>query len=155
MIPMTHRGTARSLAAIAVQGLLVGCGAQPTQQAIVDVEPPAARPEYPPAPTASASVAAPPSHVEPQTKACCRGTNDCKGRGQCKTAVNECRGMNECKGQGGCAAAECHVIDRDPEKACCKGLNDCKGKGQCKTDAHNCKGLNQCKGQGGCAPSGC
>jgi hypothetical protein len=28
--------------------------------------------------------------------------NECKGKGGCKTDVNECAGKNECKGKGGC-----------------------------------------------------
>jgi hypothetical protein len=38
---------------------------------------------------------------------CCQGTNDCKGKGNCKTARNACKGMNDCKGQGGCKSAPC------------------------------------------------
>lgn len=34
--------------------------------------------------------------------ACCKGMNECKGKGGCKTDVNECAGKNECKGKGGC-----------------------------------------------------
>ncbi len=30
----------------------------------------------------------------------CYSANECKGKGQCKTAKNECRGKNSCKGQG-------------------------------------------------------
>jgi hypothetical protein len=35
-------------------------------------------------------------------KACCKGQNECKGKGSCKTDKNECKGQNECKGKGGC-----------------------------------------------------
>lgn len=28
----------------------------------------------------------------------CKGMNECKGQGGCKTGKNECAGMNECKG---------------------------------------------------------
>lgn len=37
-----------------------------------------------------------------EAKDCCKGINECKGKGGCKTAANECKGMNECKGKGGC-----------------------------------------------------
>ena len=36
-------------------------------------------------------------------KACCKGKNDCKGKGGCAVAgKHDCAGKNECKGQGGC-----------------------------------------------------
>jgi hypothetical protein len=34
--------------------------------------------------------------------ACCKGLNECAGKGGCHTATNECAGKNECKGKGGC-----------------------------------------------------
>jgi len=33
----------------------------------------------------------------------CKGMNNCKGQGGCKTADNDCKGKNSCKGKGGCA----------------------------------------------------
>jgi hypothetical protein len=33
----------------------------------------------------------------------CKGKNDCKGQGGCKTSDNGCKGKNSCKGKGGCA----------------------------------------------------
>src|SRR5712664_4850843 len=30
----------------------------------------------------------------------CEGTNDCKGKGACKSASHDCKGKNDCKGQG-------------------------------------------------------
>lgn len=36
-----------------------------------------------------------------QAKACCKGMNECKGKGGCK-ANGSCAGKNECKGKGGC-----------------------------------------------------
>jgi uncharacterized membrane protein len=30
----------------------------------------------------------------------CAGTNDCKGKGACKSAQNDCKGKNGCKGKG-------------------------------------------------------
>jgi len=32
----------------------------------------------------------------------CKGANDCKGQGGCKTGDNGCKGQNSCKGHGGC-----------------------------------------------------
>jgi hypothetical protein len=32
----------------------------------------------------------------------CKGMNECKGQGGCKTDKHACKGMNDCKGQGGC-----------------------------------------------------
>lgn len=29
----------------------------------------------------------------------CNGSNDCKGKGGCKSAKNDCKGHNGCKGQ--------------------------------------------------------
>src|SRR5919204_3143570 len=47
----------------------------------------------------------------------CKGHNECKGKGGCKTDANACAGKNECKGKGGCAAAA--------TKHDCKGKNEC------------------------------
>ena len=35
----------------------------------------------------------------------CKGKNECKGQGGCKTGDNGCKGKNSCKGKGGCASA--------------------------------------------------
>jgi hypothetical protein len=40
-------------------------------------------------------------------KDCCKGKNECKGNGNCKTDSNDCSGKNECKGQGGCKPEDC------------------------------------------------
>jgi hypothetical protein len=49
-----------------------------------------------PAGSASAPIAV-------RDKACCKGKNDCKGKGGCAVAgKHECAGKNDCKGQGGC-----------------------------------------------------
>ena len=48
---------------------------------------------------------------EPQKtipKHSCKGMNECKGQGGCKTADHACKGMNECKGKGGCATDGSH-----------------------------------------------
>lgn len=34
----------------------------------------------------------------------CKGHNECKGKGGCKTDKHDCAGKNECKGKGGCKA---------------------------------------------------
>lgn len=33
----------------------------------------------------------------------CKGNNDCKGKGGCRSGDRGCRGKNTCKGKGGCA----------------------------------------------------
>ena len=33
----------------------------------------------------------------------CKGKNDRKGKGGCKSGDNGCKGKNSCKGKGGCA----------------------------------------------------
>ena len=38
--------------------------------------------------------------------ASCKGKNDCKGMGNCKTEKHACAGKNECKGQGGCKTTD-------------------------------------------------
>ncbi len=68
-------------------------------------------------------------------KHACKGMNECKGQGGCKTDKNECKGHNSCKGTGGCATV----------KHECKGMNECKGQGGGAE-----KGKNECKGKGGC-----
>ena len=41
---------------------------------------------------------------EPE-RACCKGMNDCKGKGGCAVEnQHDCAGKNECKGLGGCNA---------------------------------------------------
>lgn len=37
-------------------------------------------------------------------KHACKGQNECKGQGGCKTDTNACKGQNACKAQGGCKA---------------------------------------------------
>lgn len=47
-------------------------------------------------PTAMAAGAdVPPKHA-------CKGQNDCKSQGGCKTDKHACKAQNDCKGQGGC-----------------------------------------------------
>ncbi len=41
--------------------------------------------------------------VAQAAKACCKGLNSCKGKGDCAVpGKHECGGQNACKGQGGC-----------------------------------------------------
>lgn len=40
---------------------------------------------------------------EKRAKHVCKGRNECKGQGGCKTGDNGCAGKNSCKGKGGCA----------------------------------------------------
>ncbi len=78
-------------------------------------------------------------------KHACKGMNECKGHGGCKSGDNGCAGKNSCKGKGGCATAAHHD---------CKGHNECKGQGGCKSGDNGCAGKNSCKGKGGCARPG-
>lgn len=39
----------------------------------------------------------------------CKGANECKGKGGCKSAENACKGKNSCKG---------HVFEAKDEKEC-------------------------------------
>jgi hypothetical protein len=170
------------LAAAAVEGLLAGCasGAPASSVVTVDVATTASASravaeDKEPTPARRAEPEKPPARVV--DRHCCKGSNDCKGLGNCKVeGRHDCKGMNNCKGLGGCKSANC-VDTADPivpgmpvkaacgakgncrattQPACCKGLNDCKAKGWCKVEGkHECKGMNDCKGQGGCKPSTC
>ncbi len=55
-------------------------------------------------PSPAGAAAAPSSGaVANAEKACCKGLNDCKGKGGCGVpGKHDCAGKNECKGQGGC-----------------------------------------------------
>jgi hypothetical protein len=79
------------LLAAAISGLILGAsckGASPS--AAGDVH----------AATPAASAAAGPHKGD---KACCKGLNDCKGKGGCAVpGKHDCAGKNDCKGQGGC-----------------------------------------------------
>jgi len=41
----------------------------------------------------------------------CKGQNDCKGLGGCKSGDNGCAAKNSCKGKGGCAVPVQHGED--------------------------------------------
>ena len=79
-------------------------------------------PEYPPEvapstatpaepqPNAKAAVATPAPDRRigaRQAKSCCKGLNECKGKGMCKTDRHACKGMNQCKAMGGCKPPVC------------------------------------------------
>jgi hypothetical protein len=81
----------KALAFTAVGGLVAGlsaCGPDKPADAA-------------PAPSGEASAA------PAAAKECCKGKNDCKQKGGCKTDANECKGKNECKQKGGCKSGEC------------------------------------------------
>ena len=98
----------KTVAALAVAGLtsVVACGGS---------TPEAAAPEAP-AESAEAAEAAPAADgaapaaegaegasATAAGKECCKGLNECKGKGGCAVeGKNECKGTNECKGKGGC-----------------------------------------------------
>ena len=92
-----HMG--KTLALSAVGGMvagLAGCGSTPAP-----TDPAGAAPAADPAAAMPAAAAA-------GEKACCKGHNECKGKGNCKVeGKQDCKGHNECKGQGGCKAADC------------------------------------------------
>ena len=117
----------RTLTLAAAGGMLasLGCHGAATSPTAAAV----AMPEYPPSGDkadggAARAAAAPPDaqNADPEaqetararvavrqkpSKDCCKGRNDCKGKGWCKTDKNACKGRNQCKGQGGCKPAVC------------------------------------------------
>jgi hypothetical protein len=62
------------------------------------------------APSAELTAVARPDPPPPDPRlerACCKGKNECKGKGMCKTERHDCKGLNECKGLGGCKPTDC------------------------------------------------
>ena len=53
-------------------------------------------------PAAGAPGATVPATPGVGAKHACKGQNDCKAQGGCKTEKHACKGQNDCKGQGGC-----------------------------------------------------
>ncbi len=50
-------------------------------------------------------------------KAGCKGKNDCKGMGGCKTNAHDCKGENSCRGRGGCAVDDANeAVDMAEKK---------------------------------------
>jgi hypothetical protein len=161
-----------SLARAAAQGLLSGLGlvaCSPTQTSttapVAPMDPVATS-----APSGSSRVAPSPPPLRPGTlgvatsrdvrdRACCRGLNDCKGKGGCANDAHDCAGKNECKGTSTACPPEQSSFNTPSglagaPKDCCKGKNECKGKTACKVPGHHeCRGRNECKGKGlACLP---
>jgi hypothetical protein len=84
-------------------GLMLGavaCGGSQQPAEAPEAAAPAAEP-------GADSAAMPAAEGEPtaaaaEAKACCKGLNECKAKGGCKTDANACHAQNECKGKGGC-----------------------------------------------------
>ncbi len=95
----------RPLHCLAAVGLLAGCHAREADdaRAVVKIEPSPAKSAAPD------DDPPPPIHLAPveRHKDCCKGRNDCKGMGNCKTDRNDCKGKNDCKGLGGCKPFDC------------------------------------------------
>jgi hypothetical protein len=87
----------KSILAAASAGLMVGalaaCGGSTPPAEAPTAEAPAAD---------GAAMADAPAADAASAKECCKGHNECKGKGACKTDTNGCAGQNECKGKGGC-----------------------------------------------------
>ncbi|MEN9577448.1 MAG: hypothetical protein RJA70_457 [Pseudomonadota bacterium] len=96
---------AKSFAAAAAAGLMaVACGGSTAPAETPDgAAAEAAAEGAEAAPAAEEAEAAPAAEGAAEDKACCKGMNECKGKGGCKVeGGNTCQGMNECKGKGGC-----------------------------------------------------
>lgn len=52
----------------------------------------------------AAPAAAPEPGAAAGAKDCCKGLNECKGKGGCAGDSHDCAGKNECKAAGGCNA---------------------------------------------------
>ncbi len=93
----------KSIASAASAGLMVGalaaCGGSTPPAEAPAAEAPAAEA---PAVDAHAHDHAAPEGDAAGAKECCKGMNECKGKGACATDANTCAGKNECKGKGGC-----------------------------------------------------
>ncbi len=53
---------------------------------------------------------------ESGAKHACKGMNECKGQGGCKSGDNGCVGKNSCKGKGGCAVTGKHEEKKEEKK---------------------------------------
>ena len=96
-----------SLLVAAIGGIALGAtacgGSMPSAPGVTD--PSAAMPSTPSAPSAAMPATPGATSATPAAKHACKGKNDCKGQGGCKTDKNSCKGQNACKGQGGCKTA--------------------------------------------------
>jgi hypothetical protein len=109
------------VAAAAAAGLLagLGCASSPPVDKTdasspadddgqtLEVAIPPARSAPPSDLTAAPRSDPPPMATAHREKSCCKGLNECKGKGNCKTDHNDCKGLNECKGKGGCKGTDC------------------------------------------------
>jgi hypothetical protein len=97
----------------AVAGIVSACTPEPGGAVVAPVgtatvdPPPPATVVVKPAATAAPTASTMPTTMESAPPASgsghsCKGMNDCKGQGGCKTTQHACKGMNDCKGQGGC-----------------------------------------------------
>jgi hypothetical protein len=91
-----------SLLVAAVGGILLGatgCGGGSQPEPATEATPAAT-----PAPVVPGAAPADPAAAPAATgeKMSCKGLNDCKGKGGCKSDKHDCKGKNDCKGQGGC-----------------------------------------------------
>lgn len=127
---MTSSPLATRLAFFAVSGLLAGiaacsAAAPATGEVVVPAPPentagtdatvavddtaeePAANEPAAPKPRTKRQASPPPPTKSSGSKMCCRGLNECKGKGMCKTNDHQCKGLNDCKGNGGCKSPSC------------------------------------------------
>lgn len=80
---------------------------EPSQGQTVEIALPPAGSAPPVVLTAAERAEPPPTPIGQKVRECCKGMNECKGKGMCKTERHDCKGLNECKGLGGCKPMEC------------------------------------------------
>ena len=93
----------KTVAALAVAGLtsVVACGGSTPEPTTPAAAPESA--EAAEAPAADGAAPAADGAATAEGKECCKGMNECKGKGGCAVeGKHECKANNECKGQGGC-----------------------------------------------------
>jgi hypothetical protein len=78
-----------TMIAAAVGGILLGLNG------CAESTPPAAAPADTTASSADGGAA----------KHACKGQNECRSQGGCKTDTHACKGQNDCRSQGGCKTA--------------------------------------------------
>lgn len=92
----------KTMAFLAVNGMITGlCGCGPTGRdsvPTIEIGEARAAPDEP---------SPRPKRAGKRASNCCKGMNDCKGKGMCKTDKHDCKGMNACKGRGGCKPSDC------------------------------------------------
>jgi hypothetical protein len=103
--PMNPKSSlfASALVSSALGGLVAGCAGEQKTTETPTPDGSAAADATAAAPEATAAAAAADPSATSGAKACCKGLNECKAKGDCRVAgKQDCKGMNECKGQGGC-----------------------------------------------------